>query len=110
MIRRPDHVEVVFHDEHARARVDHLVQAIEQHRDVGGMEPRRGLVEDVERAGRVLDQRLTESKALMLTARERRERLAERAGSRARRAPAAPAAPDDLAVLGEDFASPPRDS
>ena len=73
-----DHVEVVLDHEHRVAAVDEPLQHLEQLLDVGEVEPRRRLVEDVERLpGRDLRQLGRELHALRLAARERRRRLAE---------------------------------
>ena len=71
-------VEVVLHHEHRVARLDEPVEHCEQLPHVGHVQPRRGLVENVERlAGRALGQFARKLHALGLAARERRRRLAE---------------------------------
>ncbi len=73
-----DHVEVVLDHEHRVAGVDQPLEHLEQPLDVGEVEPRRRLVEDVQRpAGRDLRQLLRELDALRLAARQRRGGLAE---------------------------------
>ena len=53
MVGDLDDVEVVFDDDDRIAAVDELVQHLQQQTDVLEMKPRRGFVQDVERAARV---------------------------------------------------------
>ena len=45
--------------------LDHLVEAAQKHLDIGRVEPRRRLIEDVERALRAFNESLSEPKPLM---------------------------------------------
>ena len=73
-----DHVEVVLDHDDRVALVDEPLQHLEQPLDVGEVQARRRLVEDVERPpGRDLRQLGRELDALRLAARQRRRRLPE---------------------------------
>ena len=54
VVRRLDHIEVVLDQHHGVAGVDETVQRLEQPLDVGQMQTRRRLVEDVDRVLRAL--------------------------------------------------------
>ena len=78
MIRRLDDVEIVLDDDHRIAAVYEPLQDEEQLVDVRRMQPRRRLVEDIERLSRAAPRQLRRKlDALRLTARERRRRLSK---------------------------------
>ena len=73
-----DHVEVVLDHDHAVARLDEAPQNVQQPLHVGEMEPRGGLIEDVQRApGGDLGQLRGQLHALGLAPGQRRRGLAE---------------------------------
>ncbi len=55
MVRRLDDVEVVLDQQHRVAGVDQAVQRLQQPLDVGQVQPRRGLIEDVDGVFRALE-------------------------------------------------------
>ena len=74
----PDHVEVVLDDDDRVPGVDEAVQDVQKLLHVGEVEPRRRLVQDVQRlSGRPLAQLARQLDPLRLAARERRGGLAE---------------------------------
>ena len=76
MVSRLDDIEVVLDDDDRVTAVDEAVQDAEELRDVGSVQSRRRLVEDVERAPRrAARQFRRELHALRLAARERRRTL-----------------------------------
>ena len=77
-VGRLDHVQVVFDDQHRVAGVDKVVQDLEQQLDIGKMQARRRLVQQVQRpAGAAFDQLARQLDPLGLATGQRRRRLAQ---------------------------------
>ena len=81
----PDHVGVVFDDEHGVALIAELAKDVDQPLVVARVQADRRLVEHVERADQRRAERRREVDALRFAARQRRRQAIERAGSRGRR-------------------------
>ena len=79
MVGDLDDVEVMFDDDDRIAAVDKLVQHLQKQPDVLEMEPRGGLVEDVERAARIaFGEFRSQFDALAFTSGQRGTGLSER--------------------------------
>ena len=77
-VGRLDHVEVVLDDEHRVAGIHESVQNLKKFLDIGEVESRCGLIEDVDRlAGRSFAEFPRQFDPLSLAARQRRRWLAE---------------------------------
>ena len=77
-IGRFDDIEIMLDHEHRVARVGEIVQHLQQHLDVGEVQPGGRLVQQIERAaGAFLDQLAGQLDPLGFAAGKRRRRLAE---------------------------------